>query len=87
MITLGIILLSSFLFALEEYAEWRVTKKWDIIEHIVSIFHRGSLLALGYTYSFGWSEIPFLLGIYWVLTDGIMNLMKKRFIGLIFMIL
>ena len=78
MITLGIILLSAFLFALEEYAEWKITKTWDVIEHVVSIFHRGSLLLLGYTYAFGWYEIPFLLGLYWVLTDGLMNLMKKR---------
>lgn len=47
-IILFIILISAFLFAYEETQEWLGTKWGDIREHIASIFHRASLIVLGY---------------------------------------
>jgi hypothetical protein len=43
-----LILISAFLFAYEETQEWLGTKWGDIREHIASIFHRASLIVLGY---------------------------------------
>lgn len=71
---------SAFLFAYEEYQEWLGTKEADVKEHIVSVAHRFSLIAFGslyYTYG-TLTDVPLLLGIYWLCTDGFMNLMKKR---------
>lgn len=75
-----LILISAFLFAYEETQEWLGTKWGDIREHIVSIFHRASLIVLGYYFSqtANFIAIPFYLGLYWLCTDGFMNLMKKR---------
>ena len=68
-------------FACEEYFEWMHElshEKYDRLEKIASVFHRTSLLATGYFYPYGWLEIPFFLVIYWVMTDGLQNLLKKR---------
>ena len=74
------VILSAFLFAYEEYQEWTLTIIGDIREHWASMPHRASLIAIGYLFAkYGelvW--IPLLLGIYWTLTDGIMNLLKRR---------
>ena len=82
MIYLLIILaiLSASLFAYEETQEWLGTKWGDIREHIASVAHRFSLIVLGYAFTkYGeLTQIPLLVGLYWLCTDGIMNLMKKR---------
>lgn len=76
--------LSFVLFAYEEYCEWmegwdkNELHNWDVREHIISMLHRLSLILAGYFYPFGWIELPLLLGVYWLMTDGLMNLMKKR---------
>ena len=71
---------SAFLFAYEETQEWLGTKWGDIREHIASVVHRFSLIVFGYLFlqsgKLVW--IPFLLGIYWLCTDGFMNKLKKR---------
>ena len=75
------ITLSSALFAYEETQEWLGTKWGDIREHVASIFHRASLLLVGYLFLYFGIELitlPFLIGYYWLMTDGLMNLMKKR---------
>ena len=71
-------ILSFVLFPYEEVQEWLGTKWGDIREHVASMPHRLSLILAGYFYPFGWVELPLLLGIYWLMTDGLMNLMKKR---------
>jgi len=75
-----LIVLSAVLFAYEETQEQIPTKWGDIREHIASVFHRGSLIALGYCFALygDWLAIPVLLGVYWLLTDGVMNLFKSR---------
>ena len=86
MIYLWIILfsLSASLFAYEEYCEWMENKDpenrklWDKKEHNASFFHRLSLLLVGFLYPFGIKEILLCVVIYWMLTDGLMNLLKKR---------
>ena len=81
---IGLTVLSAVLFAYEEYCEWMEQffhdEKWDKIEHWVSIPHRASLIVFGYLFAeFGnMIEIPLLLGLYWLLTDGVMNLFKRR---------
>ena len=68
-------------FACEEYFEWMEPtnhKKYDLLEKIASVFHRSSLIATGYLYPYGWLEIPFFVVIYWVMTDGLQNLLKGR---------
>lgn len=76
------ITLSASLFALEEFCEWREGQikyaAWDIREHWVSMPQRASLFVLGLTYPFSIYEGLFLLGVYWSLTDGIMNRLKGR---------
>lgn len=71
---------SAFLFAYEETQEWLDTKWGDIREHIASIAHRFSLIVFGCLYyAYGTlTDVALLLGIYWLCTDGFMNLMKKR---------
>lgn len=75
-----LILISAILFAYEEYCEWLSTKEADVKEHIISIAHRFSLIVIGYLLSHltTFIVIPFLLGIYWLCTDGFMNKLKKR---------
>ena len=77
---IGLIVLSAVLFAYEEYQEWVGTITGDKIEHWISIPHRASLIVFGYLFAeFGnMIEIPLLLGLYWLLTDGVMNLFKRR---------
>jgi succinate dehydrogenase/fumarate reductase cytochrome b subunit len=68
-------------FAFEEYFEWMEHKDWkkyDKLEKIASVFHRLSLIATGYFYPYGIKEILFFLVIYWVMTDGLQNLLKNR---------
>lgn len=74
------VIVSATLFAYEETQEWLGTKWGDIREHLVSVAHRFSLITLGYVFSIYGEiiQIPFLLGIYWLLCDGLMNKMKKR---------
>lgn len=73
-------IINAWLFAYEEYQEWLGTKEADVKEHIISVAHRFSLISLGYVFAvYGETiQIPFMLGIYWLCTDGFMNLMKKR---------
>jgi hypothetical protein len=75
-----LICISASLFAYEEVQEWLGTKWGDIREHIASVFHRFSLILIGYAYAQIDMIIivPFLVGIYWLMTDGLMNLMKGR---------
>ena len=74
------LIISAYLFAYEEYCEWLGTKEADVKEHIISVAHRFSLIVFGYLFlqsgKLVW--IPFLLGIYWLCTDGFMNKLKKR---------
>ena len=78
----GGIILSAFLFALEEFSEWRKKmtspKLWDVREHWFSIPQRASIFLLGLTYPFGYWEAMFVLGVYWLFTDGLMNKLKGR---------
>lgn len=62
-----LILISAFLFAYEETQEWLGTKWGDIREHIVSIFHRASLIVLGYLCytEVTLIQLPLLLGRIW----------------------
>jgi len=75
-----LIILSAFIFAYEEFCEWMQTFDYDKKEHLASIGHRISLLVIGYGFAkFGnIIEIPLMLGIYWLCTDGFMNLLKRR---------
>lgn len=81
--------ISAFLFAYEEYCEWmELTNQdnpknkfyYDEKEHYASIVQRLSLIVFGYLFAeFGTTiMIPFLLGVYWLCTDGIMNMLKDR---------
>ena len=76
----AVAILSASLFAYEEYCEWLGTKEADIREHIASVAHRFSLIIFGYLFAkYGeLIQIPLLVGLYWLMTDGLMNLMKKR---------
>jgi len=81
MIILSVILLvSAFLFAYEEYCEYMLTVDYDRKEHWASIAHRFSLLVFGYAFAkLGEvDEILLYLGLYWLCTDGFMNLLKRR---------
>jgi succinate dehydrogenase/fumarate reductase cytochrome b subunit len=74
-------ILSATSFSYEEFFEWMEHKDWkkyDRLEKIASVFHRGSLLATGYFYPYGIKEILFFLVIYWLMTDGLQNLLKNR---------
>jgi len=71
-------ILSFILFPYEEVQEWLDTKWGDIREHLASIPHRLCLILTGYFYPFGFAELSLLSGVYWIMTDGIMNLMKNR---------
>ena len=78
------LLVSASLFAYEEYCEWMENKDpenrklWDKREHNIGFFHRASLLFVGFLYALGTKEILLCVVIYWILTDGLMNLLKKR---------
>ena len=76
----SLLVTSAILFAYEEYQEGVGTVTGDKIEHWVSIPHRASLVLFGYLFAeFGnMIEIPLLLGLYWLCTDGVMNLFKRR---------
>jgi hypothetical protein len=80
MITYILMLIAATSFAYEEVQE-RIRTKWgDIREHWASIVTRGSHILLGAFFVAGeidLIQIPLLLGIYWLLTDGIMNVMRK----------
>ena len=71
-------------FGIEEFYEWKEHEdkanwqKYDRLEKIASVFHRGSLLATGYFYPYGIKEILFFLVIYATMTDGLQNLLKGR---------
>lgn len=74
-------LLSALAFSYEEYSEWMHEfghSKWDFREKIASVFHRTSLLCVGYTYPYGWIELPFFLIVYWTLTGIFQNILKDR---------
>lgn len=89
LILLPVFIASAFWFAYEEYCEWmELTDQdnpknkfyYDEKEHYASIAQRFSLLVSGYLFAkYGTMiMIPFLLGIYWLCTDGLMNVLKKR---------
>jgi len=77
---IALILVSAFLFAYEEFCEWMLTADYDRKEHWASIAHRFSLLVFGYAFAkLGEvDEILLYLGLYWLCTDGFMNLLKRR---------